>query len=344
MKNCKCIYHLVWLIYLIFSIISYKNMLCQVVVIDAGHGYYSDCLEGDGRTKTEINTNYEVSWLIGAMLESYDDYTIHLTRPDNDCGSWLSIDARAYITNSWNADILLSIHCNAGGGSGTETFYCESNDDDVNPDIDFAETVQYQMVSYGEWIDRRVVEDNSYLGYHLGILSQTYATACLNEIGFVDNQDDADKLLDDDWRYNFALAYAWAIEYTPTGIEDYIYLWNVTTNITQNGDCYLDRNFVDVYPYGDYIVGGYTYNIYLWHSTGQIELSTTAYPAGGYTMRLHTGTAPSGYCYLRDENNYIKGKVVVNGTDNDGSYHKSEKEIKLTDIPIVLVQRKQEFR
>lgn len=157
-------------------------MLGQIVVIDAGHGYNADCSNGDGRTETEINTNHAVSIKLRDLLEG--SYTIYLTRPDNDCGSWISVDERAQLSNFWNADLFLSIHCNAGGGSGTETFYCEVDDPDTNRDISFAESVQDEMVFYGEWIDRRVVEDNSYLGYHLGVLNQSDATGCLNEIGF----------------------------------------------------------------------------------------------------------------------------------------------------------------
>ena len=63
------------------------------------------------------------------------------------------------------------------------------------------------MVSNGSFNNRRCVEDNSYLSYHLGVLRYSSATACLNEIGFVDNTTDASKLNNNAWRDKFALSY-----------------------------------------------------------------------------------------------------------------------------------------
>lgn len=63
------------------------------------------------------------------------------------------------------------------------------------------------MVSYGSWANRRCVEDNSFLSYHLGVLRYSSATGCLNEIGFVDYTSDATKLNSDSWRNSFANAY-----------------------------------------------------------------------------------------------------------------------------------------
>ncbi|MCI5056016.1 MAG: N-acetylmuramoyl-L-alanine amidase, partial [Flavobacteriales bacterium] len=178
----------------------------QIVVIDAGHGYNSDCSNGDGRTETEINTAHNVSHKLKDMIDTTCAWTTHLTRPNNGCGSWVSITQRYIMANNWNADIFLSIHCNAGGGSGTETFWCDLA---APPDIDdenYAIEIQNQMVAYGQWIDRRVVEDDSYLPFHLGVLRNLTMNGCLSEIGFVDTGDSV-KLLNNNWRIEFARAY-----------------------------------------------------------------------------------------------------------------------------------------
>ena len=134
-------------------------------------------------------------------------WTVHLTRNTNGPCGWTSVTQRATQSNSWNATRFVSIHCNAGGGTGTETFYCNQSASLTAQDQAFSQKVQNNMVTEGQWTNRRNVEDNSYLGYHLGVLRTNNAPACLNEIGFVDRSSDAAKLNDDGWRDKFALAY-----------------------------------------------------------------------------------------------------------------------------------------
>jgi len=179
----------------------------QIIVIDPGHGYGTSTSDNpDGRTVTEIETSLAVGQKTKALIDGSCTWTTYLTRTTNVNG-WISVNQRALMSNNWNADRLLSIHCNAGGGTGTETFYCTADDTDTAPDIAFAQKIQGDMVTQGVWNNRRCVEDNSFLAYHLGVLRYSSATACLNEIGFVDTTSDANKLNSDSWRDNFALAY-----------------------------------------------------------------------------------------------------------------------------------------
>ncbi|WP_447636721.1 N-acetylmuramoyl-L-alanine amidase [Flavobacterium microcysteis] len=179
----------------------------QIVVLDAGHGYGTSTSDNpDGRTATEIETALAVAQKTKALIDNSCTWTVHLTRTTNVNG-WISVNQRATMSNNWNADRLLSIHCNAGGGTGTETFYCTADDTNTAPDIAFAQKIQADMVTHGSWTNRRCVEDNSFLAYHLGVLRYSSATACLNEIGFVDTTADAAKLNSNTWRDSFALAY-----------------------------------------------------------------------------------------------------------------------------------------
>lgn len=184
----------------------------QVIVLDPGHGYGSTTSNNpDGRTATEIQTALAVGQKTKALIDGSCTWTSYLTRTTNVNG-WISVNQRAQMSNNWNADRLVSIHCNAGGGTGTETFYCTADDPTTAPDIAFAQKIQANMVTQGSWANRRCVEDNSFLNYHLGVLRYSTATGCLNEIGFVDTTSDAAKLDSDSWRDNFALAYFNAIK------------------------------------------------------------------------------------------------------------------------------------
>lgn len=182
------------------------SMQSQIIVIDPGHGYGPTTSNNpDGRTAIEIETSLEVGLRTRNLIQNSCTWTVHMTRTTN-LNSWVSVTQRGQMSNNWNADRLLSIHCNAGGGTGTETFYCTQDDTNTAPDVAFAQKIQTDMVSGGSWNNRRCVEDNSFLAYHLGVLRYSAATGCLNEIGFVDSAD-ATKLTSSTWRDTFALSY-----------------------------------------------------------------------------------------------------------------------------------------
>ena len=183
------------------------NVQSQIIVIDPGHGYGATTSDNpDGRTAIEIETSLEVGLRTRTLIQNSCIWTVQMTRTTN-LNSWISVTQRGQMSNNWNADRLLSIHCNAGGGTGTETFYCTQDDTNTPPDVAFAQKIQTNMVSGGSWNNRRCVEDNSFLAYHLGVLRYSAATGCLNEIGFVDTAADAAKLTSSTWRDAFALSY-----------------------------------------------------------------------------------------------------------------------------------------
>ena len=192
---------------IVMAVLFSVNVQSQIIVIDPGHGYGATTSDNpDGRTAIEIETSLEVGLRTRTLIQNSCIWTVQMTRTTN-LNSWISVTQRGQMSNNWNADRLLSIHCNAGGGTGTETFYCTQDDTNTPPDVAFAQKIQTNMVSGGSWNNRRCVEDNSFLAYHLGVLRYSAATGCLNEIGFVDTAADAAKLTSSTWRDAFALSY-----------------------------------------------------------------------------------------------------------------------------------------
>ncbi|WP_192822835.1 N-acetylmuramoyl-L-alanine amidase [Rufibacter sp. LB8] len=180
-----------------------------VVVIDPGHGYAADGSNPDGRTSTEIATALSVGLKLRDLLNSQcASYSVKMTRTT--ANGWISVTQRRDMSNSWGADRFLSIHCNAGGGSGTETFWCNRSTSGTTANSNFSLEVQNRMAAGGSWTNRRSVEDATYI-YHLGVLNGNNAIGVLNEIGFVDSGD-ATKLLDNTWRDKFATAYLTALK------------------------------------------------------------------------------------------------------------------------------------
>ena len=188
--------------------------IAQRIYIDPGH------FAGNAGTNLELQTNLAVGLKLKELLSMDERWEISMSRENGKVID--SLPDRVKDVNEFNADLLISIHCNASGGTGTETFWCDDKKDrSLDPDgkksKEFAHLVQKHMVERGEWLDRRVVEDFSYLRdengnlYHLYILQNSQAPACLNEIGFVDDVGDREKLADNEWREKFALAFRDAI-------------------------------------------------------------------------------------------------------------------------------------
>ncbi len=191
-------------------VISYSSN-GQKVFIDPGHGYTSTGGNPDGRTQTEIETSLATGLKLKTLIDNDCNWQSQMSRTVN-VGGWISLGARQNMSDSWGADYFISIHCNAGGGTGTETFWCNaSSPPNATTNVNFAVNIQNSMVAGGQWFNRRVVEDDSYLNFHLGVLTTNQAYSCLSEIGFVDSGDAA-KLNNNAWRDAFAQAYIDALE------------------------------------------------------------------------------------------------------------------------------------
>jgi len=171
----------------------------------------ANCTNCD-RPDEEVLTVMSVSNMLKDTLEANCSWTVQLTRTSNACGQCPTLSQRENMSNSWGADRFISIHGNAGGGTGTETFWCQqsaANDADSEA---FSDEVQARMVEFGQWTDRRSEEDASYLGFHLGVLNNNNAIGCLSEIAFYDHATDWPKMNNPFWQAWFAHAYSVALQ------------------------------------------------------------------------------------------------------------------------------------
>ncbi|MBL4586774.1 MAG: N-acetylmuramoyl-L-alanine amidase [Flavobacteriales bacterium] len=204
--------------FLAIFLFSPQETNAQVVVIDAGHGVQSSCTNCD-RPDEEVLTAMAVANLLKDTLEANCNWTVQMTRVSNACGQCPTLNQRENMANSWGADRFLSIHGNAGGGTGTETFWCSQGSSSDAAAAAFCDEVQARMVQFGNWTDRRSVEDASYLGFHLGVLNNQNAPACLSEIAFYDNPSD------------------WAIMSQTTNQADYAHAYRVALETDMNTFC-----------------------------------------------------------------------------------------------------------
>jgi len=205
------------LLIIIASITSYA----QIIYIDPGHGYGATVSDNpDGRTATEVETNLAVGLKLKTLLtDNCSSVIVHMSRTTNVNG-WSNVSNRALQAQNWNADRLISIHCNADGdatndasatstATGTETYYSTAvkttaNTESASVHLAYANIMNAELALKGSMAKRN--SGNPYLRDNLGIFGRS-TTACLNEIGFVDNSNDKAKLLSDTWRDQFALGY-----------------------------------------------------------------------------------------------------------------------------------------
>lgn len=86
------------------------------VMLDPGHGGYDSGAGANGLLEKDINWKTAVE-VKGMLLER--GFTAELTRTENECPS---LRERAQRAKNWGADILISVHHNAGGGVGFEIY------------------------------------------------------------------------------------------------------------------------------------------------------------------------------------------------------------------------------
>lgn len=98
---------------------SEKPIKPFVVVLDAGHGGHDHGNKGNGYKESEISLNIVLK--VGAELEKLPNVKVIYTRKTD---VFIELRERAAIANRADADLFVSVHCNAhnSDASGAETF------------------------------------------------------------------------------------------------------------------------------------------------------------------------------------------------------------------------------
>ena len=163
------------------------------VVVDAGHG------GSDGGTVSgkavEKDINLSVAWKLKAILEN-NKIEVILTRSSDEK---ISLAERTSVANGSNADFFISLHCNFyekdARIAGLECYYNNSNETESKG---YAESI-IDAVSLSEDIETRYAKTEGYY-----VLRNTQMPAVLVEMGFLSNDSESQKLLDDDYQESLA--------------------------------------------------------------------------------------------------------------------------------------------
>ena len=119
------------------------------IVIDAGHGGRDPGAEGNGLQEKDINL--DIAKKVQKLLEEAG-YKVIMTRTTD---TFLELKERSSLANNSNADLFVSIHTNAGGGQGIETYWYSKGPEAQKSKI-LAEYIQNGMIKETKAINRGV--------------------------------------------------------------------------------------------------------------------------------------------------------------------------------------------
>ncbi len=183
------------------------------ICIDPGHGGSDPGAVANGIDEKDVNLSAALAFRDWLELDSADDggggsWDVHMTR---DTDEDVSLGARCDYANSLGVDTFMSIHANAGGGNGTETYaYASGTEADQ-----LAHKVQEEVLDHLGTNDRGVKYADFY------VLIHTSMPADLNEMAFLDTWAGNAELLSDPENLDaVGLAHLHAIQ-RHMGLSDY---------------------------------------------------------------------------------------------------------------------------
>ena len=157
------------------------------VFLDPGHGGSDPGAVGNGLK--EKNLTLSIAKECEKVLKSeYEGVTVKMSRTGD---AYPSLSTRASAANSWGADLFVSVHINAGGGTGFESYI-------FNGSVS-TKTKEYQNKIHAVIAARCGLKDRGQKRANYQVLRDTVMPAVLTENGFIDHKSDAAKLKDTAW-------------------------------------------------------------------------------------------------------------------------------------------------
>jgi N-acetylmuramoyl-L-alanine amidase len=182
------------------------------IFIDPGHGGNDPGATANGLFEKDLTLS--IALKLKAELLKYENVQVKLSR-END--TYLTLSERAKMANDWGADIFISIHINAGGGIGFESYI-------YNGSVS-SSTIAYQNIIHEEIVKATGWNDRGKKRANYAVLRETKMPAILTENGFIDNTTDANKLKNDSYLDKIAQGH----------VNGLVKLFNLKKNSTPSG-------------------------------------------------------------------------------------------------------------
>ncbi|MED3728515.1 N-acetylmuramoyl-L-alanine amidase [Priestia filamentosa] len=155
------------------------------VWLDAGHGGQDPGAAAYGMKEKDLVL--QIVLATKSYLEAhYSNVEVGLSRSGD---YFLSLSERARKANRWGADLFVSVHINAGGGTGFESYtYPGMTGATKRLQQSLHEEILLTMKAFGQVSDRGQKEAN------LAVVRETSMPAVLTENLFIDRREDVEKL------------------------------------------------------------------------------------------------------------------------------------------------------
>lgn len=174
------------------------------IFIDQGHnptGYHNSGAVGFGLHEEDIT--YQVGAYLADILSSDSRFEVRTSRttPSEVLGTSNATSLRARVegANSWPADYFISIHVNANNNpaiNGTEVYIYQTG----------TEAERLAQAILNEIVRRVGTKDNGVrTNPALYVLRKTNMPAVLVELGYITNEQDVEKLVNDQYQFAYGI-------------------------------------------------------------------------------------------------------------------------------------------
>jgi len=185
------------------------------IVLDSGHSGSPD--PGAVNANTGLRES-DISLIVAKLVEKYlraVGYEVKLTRTEWEQAETDDLSYRTALANEWGADIFISLHCNSAANPNAKGYEVWTSPGDTLGDS--LATCIYKQIA-AEFPDRAGRADYSDgdpdKESRFYVLIHTDAPACLVEMAFISNDEEAALLADGAWQDRYARAIA-------RGVTDY---------------------------------------------------------------------------------------------------------------------------
>lgn len=157
------------------------GVIMQKIFIDAGHGGTDPGASGNGLVEKDLTL--AISQMIATYVQSnFSGVEVMFSRKADQT---VSLTERTRAANMWGADLLLSIHINAGGGRGFESYVYNGSFKGK------ADTRAIQRILHTEIISETGFRDRGMKEQNFHMVRASNCPALLTENGFIDHMHDA---------------------------------------------------------------------------------------------------------------------------------------------------------